>query len=148
MKKLYILSLSLLSIATVNAQVVLTSNLSSWSGGLPTDFMGTKSNISASNVTEITTGAEYGTSLAQLTETTTTHKRFTTKPISVTSGQGYEVKVWAKGQVIFVLGCLMTIQEQVLVSLLILLIKLLMQLRQHFIQQRLQQQIPLLLENL
>lgn len=98
MKKLYILSLSLLSIASVNAQVVFTSNLSSWSGGLPTDFMGSKSNIASSNVVEITTGAQFGTSLAQLTETTSTHKRFTTQPMSVTSGQGYEVKVWAKGQ--------------------------------------------------
>jgi hypothetical protein len=38
MKKLYILSLSLLSVASVNSQVVFTSDLSSWASGLPTDF--------------------------------------------------------------------------------------------------------------
>jgi hypothetical protein len=98
MKKLYILSLSLLSVASVNSQVVFTSDLSSWASGLPTDFMGSKSSITASNVVEITTGADYGTSLAQLIETTTSHKRFTTQPMAVTALQGYEVKVWAKGQ--------------------------------------------------
>jgi hypothetical protein len=98
MKKLYILSLSLLALSSYNAQVVFTSDLSSWSGGLPTDFMGSKSNIPTANVVEITTGAEYGTSLAQLIETTSTHKRFTTQPQAVTASQGYEVKVWAKGQ--------------------------------------------------
>ena len=98
MKKLYILSLSLLSIASVNAQVVFTSDLSSWASGLPTDFMGSKSSITAANVTEINIGADYGTSLAQLTETSTSHKRFTTQPMTVTALQGYEVKVWAKGQ--------------------------------------------------
>jgi hypothetical protein len=98
MKKLYILSLSLLSIASVNAQVVFTSDLSTWASGNPTDFMGSKTNITSANVVEITTGANYGTSLAQLIETTSTHKRFTTQPQAVTALQGYEIKVWAKGQ--------------------------------------------------
>ncbi len=97
MKKLYILSLSLLSMASVNAQVVFTSDLSSWASNLPTDFMGSKSNISPTNVVEVTVGAMYGTSLAQLIETTSTHKRFSTQPMAVTASQGYEVKVWAKG---------------------------------------------------
>lgn len=98
MKKLYILSLSLLSIASVNAQVVFSSDLSTWASGNPTDFMGSKTSITSANVVEVTAGAMYGTSLAQLIETTSSHKRFTTQPQAVTASQGYEVKVWAKGQ--------------------------------------------------
>lgn len=98
MKKIFTtLSFGLL-VGAMSAQVIFSSDLSSWEGSLPTDFMGTKSNVGAANVTEITAGSVYGTSNAQLKNTASGHKRFTTQPIAVEDGQGYEVKFWAKGQ--------------------------------------------------
>lgn len=98
MKKLYIIGLSVLSMASINAQNIFSSNLSSWTSGEPDGFMGSKTSFTDLTITEITTGADHGTSTAQLMTTGTTHRRFSTQPLSVTSGQGYEVIVYAKGQ--------------------------------------------------
>lgn len=74
---------------------VFQSDLSSWAAGDPIDWMGTTTNITSANVVEQTVGATYGTSVASLINTTTTHKRFTTQPVTVTPGQTYEIKIWA-----------------------------------------------------
>ena len=96
MKKIYNLFLGLIVAGTVaNAQVVFQSNLSSWSGGLPTDWMGSSTNATASNITEVSAEL-YGTSAAALKNTTTTHKRFSTPTIDVTPSGTYEVKMWVK----------------------------------------------------
>ncbi len=80
---------------SISMAQVFQSDLSSWNAGDPTDWMGTKTNIGSSNVNEITTGAVYGTSGAQLIYTgTTSHKRFTTQAVTVTGGTTYEVKMW------------------------------------------------------
>jgi hypothetical protein len=97
MKKLYILTIAALAMTTANAQIVFDSDVSAWTSGAPDDFMGSKSNIAGADVIEITTGNSYGTSAAQLVNATTSHKRFTTQPVSVTDLQGYELKVYARG---------------------------------------------------
>ncbi|MCB9360721.1 MAG: T9SS type A sorting domain-containing protein [Flavobacteriales bacterium] len=98
MKKLYKLFLGLMVVGTAaNAQTVFQSNLSSWASGDPTDWMGSKSTIASSNVTEVP-AVSYGTSAAQLSNTNpTSHKRFTTQRLAVTAGETYEIKMWVKG---------------------------------------------------
>ena len=78
------------------AQVVFQSDLSTWSGGNPSDFFGSKTSIASSNVTEVTTGANYGTSYANLVNTSSSHKRFTTQPVTVVPGTKYTIKMWLK----------------------------------------------------
>ena len=78
MKKIFTL-FAAVSIGTFCfAQTVFQSNLSSWSAGDPTDFMGTTTSISSANVVEQTIGSTYGTSTASLVNATTSHKRLTT----------------------------------------------------------------------
>lgn len=98
MKKISTLISTLLIGASSFSQVIFQSDLSSWSAGDPTDWMGVKTNIGSANVIEVPTASTYGGSDAQLTNATTSHKRFTTQPLSVTSGQSYEIKFWVKGQ--------------------------------------------------
>lgn len=96
MKKIYNLFLGLIIAGTVaNAQVVFQSNLSSWSASLPTDWMGSSTSITAANILQVT-APMYGTSAAALKNTTTTHKRFSTKTVNVDFSGTYEIKMWVK----------------------------------------------------
>lgn len=96
MKKIYTLFIGMLVAGSIaNAQVVFQSNLSSWSGGLPTDWMGSTTNITAGNVTEVA-AVMYGTSAAALKNTGTGHKRFSTQTVNVDASGTYEIKVWVK----------------------------------------------------
>jgi len=99
MKKiLSIISLALIA-GVSQAQVVFSSDLSSWSGGEPTDFGGDRTHTSNLTITEVTEGSEYGSSNARLeTAVAGEHRRFSTQHIEVTADQGYQMKVWAKGQ--------------------------------------------------
>jgi len=99
MKKLYKLFIGLMVIGTAaNAQTVFQSDLSSWNGGLPTDWMGSASHTTVLSVTEVS-AVSYGTSAAQLTVTGGTHKRFTTQNVDVTPGETYEIKMWVQASV-------------------------------------------------
>ena len=99
MKKLYKLFLGLMVVGTAaNAQTVFQSNLSSWSGGLPTDWMGSASHTTVLSVTEVPS-ISYGTSAAQLSVTGGTHKRFSTQDVAVTAGETYEIKMWVSALV-------------------------------------------------
>lgn len=77
-------------------QSVFYSNLSNWSGsGDPIDFMTTaRTNIASSNVVEQTMLVTYGTSMASLINTSSTHKRFATGPITVVAGESYDIEMW------------------------------------------------------
>ena len=99
MKKLYKLFIGLMVLGTAaNAQTIFQSNLSSWNGGLPTDWMGSASHTTVLAVTEVSS-VSYGTSAAQLTVTGGTHKRFTTQNVAVTPGETYEIKMWLQASV-------------------------------------------------
>lgn len=70
------------------------SDFSSWANGVPTDWDGAKTNLSSSNITEIPLGATYGTSMGQLINTGSGHKRFSSQLFSVTGNETYNVKFW------------------------------------------------------
>lgn len=82
---------------SASTQVVFQSDLSSWSAGDPTDFMGTKTNIPADSVVEQTVGVTYGTSMVSLINTQTSHERFTTQNVTVIPGETYEIEMWVAG---------------------------------------------------
>lgn len=86
-----------LGIMTLNAQNILSSNFSDWANGVPTDWMGARSSIHADSVSQITGSSIYGTDAAELRNGGTSHKRFTSQTVSVTSGEAYTVEIWIKG---------------------------------------------------
>lgn len=100
MKKIFTLLVAA-SIGTMAfGQVVFQSNFDSWTTGtppMPSDFDGAKTNINPSDVTKITTGAQYGANTVKLENSTTSGKRLSTQPVAVTDGTTYEMKFWAKG---------------------------------------------------
>ena len=98
MKKIYLFIVSAIIMGfSANAQVVFQSNFSSWNGGVPTDWFGDKTSLEADSISEVTTGAVYGTSAANVVNTESSHRRLTTQNLTVTGGQGYEIKFWVKG---------------------------------------------------
>lgn len=99
MKQLYITAALVLgTLASSNAQTVFSSSIESWASGLPTDMYGSKSNIVADSVIQVTGSSDYGMNAVRLQNTTTTHKRFTNQPVSVDDTKTYEIKFWVKGQ--------------------------------------------------
>ena len=99
MKKIFTLLTAVCIGGMSFGQTVFQSDLSSWASGDPTDFMGNSTNIPSADVTEITVGATYGTSMASLVyASTSSHRRFTTQPVTVTPGQTYKVDMWVAAQ--------------------------------------------------
>ena len=98
MKHITLSALLLLTGVSTQAQVVFESDLETWTDALPDDFMGTKTNIAATAVTQVTENPHGGAFAVRLENATTTHKRFTTQPVEVTIGQAYEVSFWVRGE--------------------------------------------------
>lgn len=97
MNKFYTLLVALSVGAMSFGQIAFQSNLSSWDGGNPTDWMGSRTSLAAENVIENTVGVTYGTSSARLVNAEGSHKRFTTMEVPVTGGETYEIKMWLAG---------------------------------------------------
>ncbi|HYG49589.1 MAG TPA: carbohydrate binding domain-containing protein, partial [Flavobacteriales bacterium] len=102
MKKIYLLAaLAFGTLLNANSQtVVFSSSLESWAGSPaePTDMSGSKTNFATDSIIQVTGSSMYGSNAARLKNTTTTHKRFTTQPMTVVNGTTYEIKFWVKGQ--------------------------------------------------
>lgn len=91
-----ILIAAMLFFATAYAQVV-SSGFETWTAGKPDGWWGAKTNIAAGSVTQYTANVHGGTSAVKLVNQTTSHKRFTTQPVSVVSGTVYTVSFWVRG---------------------------------------------------
>ncbi|MBN4072955.1 T9SS type A sorting domain-containing protein [Crocinitomix catalasitica] len=94
MKKIFTLLACVSLSFGVSAQTVFESDLSTWAAGDPVDWMGSVTSIPSTDVIEQTVGVTYGTSLAQLINTSSTHVRFTTIDIAVTPGETYEITMY------------------------------------------------------
>ncbi|WP_273701755.1 S-layer homology domain-containing protein [Tepidanaerobacter acetatoxydans] len=85
--------------ATAEAQNLLVNgDFEEWESGLPIAWYGLKSNLSKSNVNQVTDGPKSGNYTVQLIETSSNHKRFTTKSISLKAGVEYILTYWVKGK--------------------------------------------------
>lgn len=103
MKKIYSLFIGLLVAGSLaNAQVVFQSNFDTWLGpnndSIPSDFTGATNNFVADSIIKVTTGAVFGTNTARLVNSSSSGKRLSSNPISVTNGTSYQVKYWVRGQ--------------------------------------------------
>jgi hypothetical protein len=78
------------------------SNFSSWTGGIPNGWKGSRTNFDFvapfDSIVQVTSGAVYGTSAVRLINPGTTHVRFSSQTTSVTQGQAYEAKFWVRGK--------------------------------------------------
>ena len=97
MKQFFTLLSALFIGATSMAQVAFQSDFSTWANGAPTDWAGSKTSLAASNYSEVTTGATYGTSMVNLINEGSSHKRFTSQSIAVTGGTTYDVNMYVSG---------------------------------------------------
>jgi hypothetical protein len=83
---------------SAHAQVIFQSGFEDWTGAAPDDWMGSKTNIAASDVLQVTDNPHSGTYAVQLVNATTSHKRFTTGPLTVEDGVTYTVTFWVRGE--------------------------------------------------
>lgn len=79
------------------AQINTNGGFENWTGTTPNGWLGSKSNIGATNVVQVTTGAHTGNYACQLINTASGHKRFSTQTLHVDNGTQYEISFWVKG---------------------------------------------------
>ncbi|MBP8824306.1 MAG: carbohydrate binding domain-containing protein [Flavobacteriales bacterium] len=89
--------LSTFAFAGMASAQLFQSGLEDWTGTTPDGWMGSKSSIAATSVTQASDNVHGGTYAVRLDNASDSHKRFTTQPIAVTSGQNYEVSFWVRG---------------------------------------------------
>jgi hypothetical protein len=99
MKKTILLIVAAVFSLGVSAQtIIFSSSFESWTAGSPDNWVGSKTNFAGADIIEVTTGTTYGLKAVKLVNQTSTHKRLSTQNITITNGEIYTVKFWAKGQ--------------------------------------------------
>lgn len=76
---------------------VFQSGFEAWTDSLPDSWIGVKTNIPTSNVSQVADNVHGGTYAVRLERTEDGHKRFTTQALSVVNGQNYAVSFWVRG---------------------------------------------------
>ncbi len=90
--------IAVLTAIYVNAQTVVSDGFENWNDpNHPTMWFGVKTSFTSTSVTQYTSNVHSGTYAVQLTNATTSHKRFTSQPVSVTTGTTYTVTYWVRG---------------------------------------------------
>ncbi|MDD4848301.1 MAG: PKD domain-containing protein [Bacteroidales bacterium] len=98
MKQLVLLFAMLMSINLMMAQNLATNpGFETWTDAAPDGWNGSKSNIGAANIVQYSTSVHSGLSACQLINTTSSHKRFTTQPVSVVDQVEYTITFWVRG---------------------------------------------------
>lgn len=87
---------SMLLAAGAQAQV-FESGFESWTDGQADGWHGSKTQTATLTVEQVTVDVHGGASAARLTNTNSTHQRFSTQPVAVESGVEYTVSFWVRG---------------------------------------------------
>lgn len=84
----------------LSAQNVFQSDIENWSGSPlnPTDWMGSKTNLAPDSVVQNNTSPYHGTYCAKLISRSSSAKRFTTQPVTITLGKAYMISYSARGK--------------------------------------------------
>lgn len=77
---------------------VFTSGVEDWENDLPTDFVGSKTNIALSAITQESADVHGGSYAVRLENATSSHKRFTTQTVEVMDGETYDITFWVRGE--------------------------------------------------
>ena len=86
LRKLFVMIFTFITIAGF-AQINANGGFESWTNGLPDGWKGNKSNISATNIVQVT-DAHTG-NYACMLKTVSSNKRFTTQPMTIVANQQY-----------------------------------------------------------
>jgi len=89
--------LSTLAIAGMASAQLFQSGFEDWTGSVPDDWAGSRTNLASSAVSQVTDNVHGGTYAVRLENATSSHKRCTTQPVAVTAGQNYSVTFWVRG---------------------------------------------------
>ena len=91
------LLLSTLAIAGMASAQIFQSGFEDWTGTAPDGWMGTKTNIVASDITQVTDNVHGGSNAVRLAYTASGHGRFTTQQLTVEANTDYTVSFWVRG---------------------------------------------------
>lgn len=111
MKKIYLILVAALLGMLINSNVsaqAFTSGFESWTTSapiVPTDWFGSKTNISSDSIAQYTTSVHGGTYAVRLKSSTTSHKRFTTQGTPIIAGKTYKIDFWVRGHGEIRTGC-------------------------------------------
>jgi hypothetical protein len=81
-----------------NAQTIFTSDFEDWTGNVPNQWFGVKTNIEIDSIYQYANSAHSGTFSCRLQNRESSHKRFTTQALSVTQGESYNISFWVRGK--------------------------------------------------
>ncbi len=99
MKRVLLLSLILITFNKFFSQVVFQNDLENWSNpNTPAGMKGSKTNLENDSIIQYSTSVHGGQYAVQLINTESTHKRFTTQPLQVTTGTTYNISFWVRGK--------------------------------------------------
>ncbi|MCX7954253.1 MAG: carbohydrate binding domain-containing protein [Bacteroidales bacterium] len=96
--KSFLLLFCLILLENLKSQI-FNCDFETWSDNHhPAGFWGAKTNIEVDSVVKYSTSVHGGSFAVQLINTESTHKRFTTQPLSVDSGTVYTISFWVRGK--------------------------------------------------
>jgi predicted extracellular nuclease len=76
---------------------VFDNDFTTWTENTPNGWVGAKTNLDLANVTQVSNDGGQGDFAVQLANTESSHKRFTTLPLTVENGTNYSITFWARG---------------------------------------------------
>ena len=98
MRHITLLACTVLFALPMSGQVIFESGFEDWTGNLPDDWFGMRTNLPQSSVEQVSADVHGGTYAVRLIKESTGHQRFTTQDQTVENGQGYVVNFWVRGE--------------------------------------------------
>lgn len=98
MRHITLIACAALLALPMSGQVIFQSGFEDWTGNLPDDWYGVRSNLPQSGVEQVSTNVHSGDFAVRLIKASTGHQRFTTQDLTVVNGETYEVKFWVRGE--------------------------------------------------
>ncbi len=86
-----------LFVCNTHGQTVFLDDFETWTGNTPVYWVGTKTTLEADSIMPYSGSAHSGMYSCRLVNRESTHKRFTTQPLSITQGLSYNVSFWVRG---------------------------------------------------
>mgnify|MGYP003393615483 CR=1 FL=1 len=93
-------TLSILSCAlgsATSAEVIFSNDFESWTGNVPDGWVGSKTNLEADSIAQVSVNPQSGSFAVRLTNMESTHRRFTTGQVTVEDGVSYQISFWVRG---------------------------------------------------
>ncbi len=97
MKKNLLITLLFVFAAFFSNAQITNGGFEAWSGANPDGWGGTKTATTGLTIAKVTANVHGGVNAVGLTNTTSSHKRFTSAATTVTSGTAYVISFWVRG---------------------------------------------------